>query len=181
MLWISELNFLLLSYHFALNEGHQEAMPTDTEFWSWLQKCLKNVICKKLLNCSLRLRKKMLLGFTMAQKFLGYVFIFSMFWFRFIPLCHQVPLYGVGTQHSQGLNSVVVLGWEVSQTSPPAAAMRTSLLILPQNMRNRFHLINKLCSSLLFCALRRGGRNCTWNKSKQSFTAQQLSQEQWYV
>lgn len=135
-------------------------MPTDTEFCSRLQKCLKNVKCNKLLNCSLRLRKKVPLVFTIAQNFLGYILIFSMFWFRFIWLCHQVPFYGVGTQHSQGHNSVVVLGWEVSQRSPDAPAMRSSLLILPQNMRNRFHLINRLCSSLLFCALRRVGGHC---------------------
>lgn len=180
MLWITELNSVLLFYFFALNEGYWEVMPTDTEFCSWLQKCLK-----KLLNTSNflidPLGKKTQCPWVLPwlRNFLGYVLIFAMFWFRFILLYHQVPFYGVRTPHRQGLNSVILLGWEAGQKSPPTAAVRFSLLILPQNMRNRFPLIDKLCSSLLCCALRRGGRHCTWNKS--SFTAQPLSQEQWHL
>lgn len=49
MLWIAELNSVLLFYFLALNEGHKEAMTTDTEFSSWLQKCFKKTVkCNKL-------------------------------------------------------------------------------------------------------------------------------------
>lgn len=91
----------------------------------------KIVKYNKLFNCSLRQRKQCPWVLPWLRNFLGYVLIFAMCWFRFILLYHQVPFHGVGTPHRQGLNSVILLVWEVGQKSPPTAAMRSSLLVLP--------------------------------------------------
>lgn len=55
------------------------------------------------------------LGFTMAQKFLGYALIFAVFWFRFIPLCHQSLFMEWGLNIAKVLIQVFCLGGRLAK------------------------------------------------------------------